>query len=147
MSKIKLITVHNNERAVDGCGEDYVLTIRPLEHRMDWRDRSGNALGKNRLTGSDFDTMLDEIKRWMLGAGPEDVTYYGQFKTQEEYAEWCAALLCEDHEVLWDVQCEYTDGSCAVFICADSRPFPAPFASVIQKAVIAAEYKEAVNDA
>lgn len=127
MSKLKMITAHNNERALDQCGEGYTIMIRPLDRRIEWRDREGNSFSKRTVERDAFDALMGVIKHWMLGTGPEDVTYYGQFKTPEEYSAWCAGLLCEDHEVRWDILCEYTDGSLSVFICTGSLAFPKPF--------------------
>ena len=127
MSKLKMITVHNNERSTDNCGDDYTMIIRPSERRIERLDRSGHTIARKMLERGVFDNLLDGIKQWMLGAGPDDVTYYGQFKTADEYNAWCASLMCEDHEVRWDVLCEYTDGSFISFVCTDSHSFPAPF--------------------
>lgn len=126
MSKLKMITAHNNERAIERGGKGYILTICSTDRKIVWQDCSGNSFGRRVPDREEFERIMSRIKQWLLNAGPDDATYYGQFKSVGEFDEWCAELLCEDCEVKWDVICEYSDGSLAAYVCTDSREFPEP---------------------
>ena len=80
----------------------------------------------------DMEHALSHIERWIDTVGPDDVTYYGSFRSPAGYAAWRAELLCSDREVRWDVTVETANGRIKAYICTSNLPLPQVFKDVCQ---------------
>jgi len=128
MTAIKLISArHINGRQVR------IITLRPATRRIDYMN-SLISVRPERNNVLDFDDAMERIRKWQANVGPDEVTYHGTFKDAADYAAWCADLLCDDHNVVWDVTIEYEGGGMAAYICTSDRAFPLVFDDLCQEA-------------
>jgi len=115
-SKIHMITMHPHTNRMEYLNAEKEIRPRPID-----------CGGANRVIG--------EVENWIGTASPDDVTYYGSFRSLVQYAAWRGELLCEDQEVQWDVTVEYTSGEIASYVStALNRPLPEVFADIFASA-------------
>ena len=127
-NSIKIITARHI-----GGGRVRILSLRTDTRRIDYMN-SMISVKPEQNKVVDFNDALERIVKWQLSVGPDDVTYHGVFKNSAAYGAWCADLLCDDHNVKWDVTVEYTSGSIAAYICTSELPFPLVFDDLCQEA-------------
>lgn len=125
-SNMKDITVRN-------FGENrlHMVMIHPQTNRFESLNADG-TIKPCSIVGLDLDLALVRIERWIDTVTPDDVTYYGSFRSLAEYAAWRAELPCGDQEVRWDVTVETTSGQIRAYICTSNLALPQVFESICQ---------------
>lgn len=128
-SSIKTITVR------DFSGSKlHMVSMHPHTNRMEYLN-ADKTIRPQPIGCSSADHTIEQVERWLDTASPDDVTYYGSFRSLVAYAAWRGELLCEDQEVQWDVTVEYTSGEIASYVStALNRPLPQVFADVFETA-------------
>ena len=89
-----------------------------------------SRLRKMPITDFNFAAALAELDAWMSAAGPEDVTYYGMFKSVDQYDAWRGELYDENCEASWEFTVLRKDGSITSYVSDTSHPFPKLFQDI-----------------
>ena len=111
-----------------------MVTMHPRTNRMEYLN-TDKDIRPRRIDRIDAGRVFEQVENWLGTASPDDVTYYGSFRSLVQYAAWRGELLCESQDVQWDITVEYTSGEIASYVStALNRPLPQVFADVFASA-------------
>ena len=111
-----------------------MVTMRPRTSRMEYLNAEKD-IRPRRIDRIEAGQAFEQIENWLGTASPDDVTYYGSFRSLVQYAAWRGELLCESQDVQWDITVEYTSGEIASYVStALNRPLPQVFADIFASA-------------
>ena len=108
-----------------------MVMMHPRTNRAEYLN-TAKTIRPQQVVRFDMEHALSRIERWIDTVTPDDVTYYGSFRSTQEYAIWRTGLLCGDREVRWDVTVETADGRIKAYICTSNVPLPQVFKDVCQ---------------